>query len=88
MHDASLRVIEIKNWDVEVLTVDLQLVQLFVCKFISQRQLKADSWCGVVHGCERSIRPTYAQTSLPQFSECLWRGDLMDQVQIDIKDCR
>ena len=88
MHDAPLWVIEIKNWDVELLTVDLQLVQLFVCQVISQRQGQAGCRGGVIHACESAIGPAGSQSSLPQFGECLWRGDLVHQVQIDIKDCR
>jgi hypothetical protein len=88
MYDASLWVIEIKNWDVELLAVDLQLLQLFISQVICQWQSQAGSWGGVIHGCESAIGPADSQSSLPQFGECLWRGDLVHQVQIDIKDCR
>lgn len=88
MHNAPLWVMEVENWDVELLTVDPQLLQLFVSKFIDQWQGQAGSWGGVIHGCESAIGPADSQSSLPHFGECLWRGDLVYQVQIDIKDYR
>ena len=43
---------------------------------------------GVIHGGQRLVRPAHLQAGIPQQTERLGTGDLMHEMQVDIKDRR
>ena len=83
--DARARIIETEKVDAELFAVSNQGVDLDLRHRVGDAQMAVGGWDAVIDRGEGEIGPTHRPAVHPQRVECLWRGDLMNEVQIDVK---
>ena len=92
VHDATIVAVEAEQLQPEVAAVVLHFHHLIGGVFADNGQILEISdrrgRSGVVHGAERQIGPAHGQAFFAQQCERLWCRYFMNQVQVDIKDCR
>src|SRR5210317_1660199 len=92
MHYASLAAAITEQVEPELLAVLLHLPNLVGCAFPgNEKVLEGCHWRrrrGVIKCCQRQVRTPHGKAVGTQNRERLGRGDLMDDVQIDIQDGR
>ena len=89
MHDAAIRVVEIKQFDGVALAVAAQGVDLEPGLLVGEPWCRAAfAWDGrsrVIKRRAGAFGPTHAKAARIEFRKGLWRGDFVDQVQVDVE---
>ena len=92
VHDAAKFAVKSVQFQAEVIAVFLHLANLAGCAFADYREIfetaKRGGRRGMIHGAERQVGPPHRNAFFAQQRECLRRRDLVDQVQVDVEDCR
>ena len=90
MHYSALLATETVQIDTEVLAVLFHLPNLVGGAFAHHGKVAKTSYRrgrrGVIHRCEYQVRASYRESPLPKEGESLRRRDLMNEVQVDVKN--
>src|SRR6185312_15620528 len=87
VHDAAACVAQAEKLHAEGLAVDLELAHLpgrcLDGDWRAAEDLLRAGGSGVVHGGEGQLRPPHAEAPLTQHRESLWRGNFVNEMQVD-----
>jgi hypothetical protein len=86
--DAALGMIDSIQPDAKLMAVGLELAHLAISHLINQRQTQIERRRRMIHRRYRALGAAHNQSFLPKTCESLGRGDLMHQVQVNVKDGR
>ena len=92
VHDPAPRVAHAEQLDPKFRRVVLELPNLpggrvHLDRYVAEN-LVGGGRSGVIHGGERAVEPPHGQLQRPQDAERLGRGDLVHEVQVDVKHRR
>ena len=85
VHDALFARANVEERDAEVGAISSQHLDLFSCDWISNWQSSIGSWHVVIDCGDCQLRTTHGTICCPQAIESLGRGNLVNQVQIDVE---
>jgi len=88
MHDALPARRGAVQGHIEFLAVGRQLRDLLCGQRIHDGQAAVIGGDAVVYGRQRLVRPAHFQPPLAERLERLRRRDFMDEMQVDVQDCR